>query len=107
MNGISDMLVFTVAVFAVLGLAAFAWSVYSIGYHLWVGMTKKAPKPVVLRAGEVLKGRRKSPWGGENILVEMDEPFPYIDQPNPRRAIWMHESQRYEPYGDQYIGRDI
>lgn len=39
----------------------------------------------------ILCGFRKSPWGGRELLVEMDEPFPYVGRENPRRKIWMHE----------------
>jgi hypothetical protein len=35
---------------------------------------------------------RPGPFGGNELLIEMDEPFPYIGLPNPRRKIWMHES---------------
>jgi hypothetical protein len=40
----------------------------------------------------VVCGFRSSGWSGREILVEVDEPLPYIGVPNPRRKIWMHQS---------------
>lgn len=35
---------------------------------------------------------RPSMWKGIDVQVEINEPFPYIGLPNPRRKVWMHET---------------
>lgn len=40
----------------------------------------------------VIHGVRCSPWGGLEFNVEIDEMFPYVGLPNPRRRVYVHES---------------
>lgn len=40
----------------------------------------------------VVEGAMFNPHGGLSYKIRVDEPLPYIGLPNPRRAIWAHES---------------
>jgi hypothetical protein len=58
---------------------------------------RKFPRAVILPhmvayKTPIAKAARASVWGGQDLLIEFDEPFPYAGRPNPRRSEWMHES---------------
>ena len=35
---------------------------------------------------------RPSLWKGIDVQVEINEPFKFVNRPNPRRKIWVHET---------------